>query len=77
MRADDVSDLIDRRIADRLIGTASNVRGSWRRGMLRDSRLGRDHSHLWNDVWVPTNRDFDLRFVRERHAEILFGWEST
>lgn len=42
------------------------------RGMLRDSRLGRDHSRLWHDVWVPNEQDFDDRFAPARRAEVLF-----
>ncbi|WP_307297437.1 uridine kinase family protein [Microbacterium natoriense] len=41
-----------------------------RRGMRRDSELGRDHSNLWNEVWVPNERDFDELFAPASLAEI-------
>lgn len=41
-----------------------------RRGMQRDSALGRDHSRLWNEVWVPNERDFDEHFAPASSAEI-------
>ena len=41
-----------------------------RRGMRRDSALGRDHSSLWNEVWVSNERDFDERFGPASAAEI-------
>lgn len=43
------------------------------RGMQRDERLGRDHSALWTDVWVPNERDFEARFSPRERAEILFA----
>jgi uridine kinase len=42
------------------------------RGMRRDAELGRDHARLWNEVWVPNERDFDEQFFPREHAEILF-----
>lgn len=42
------------------------------RGMQRDRRLGRDHSALWTDVWVPNERDFDEGFNPRSQAEVLF-----
>lgn len=45
------------------------------RGMRRDSALGRDHTRLWNEVWVPNERDFDAQFAPRRRAEVLI--EST
>ena len=41
------------------------------RGMRRDSELGRDHERLWNEVWVPNERDFDDHFSPRERAEIL------
>lgn len=41
------------------------------RGMRRDASLGRDHSRLWTDVWVPNERDFDAAFSPRDRAEIL------
>ena len=42
-----------------------------RRGMRRDAELGRDHEQLWNEVWVPNERDFDYHFSPRGRAEIL------
>ena len=42
------------------------------RGMKRDAGLGRDHSRLWRDVWVPNERDFDANFAPRTQAEVLF-----
>lgn len=44
-----------------------------KRGMQRDADLGRDHSRLWTDVWVPNEIDFDDRFAPRERAEIRFG----
>ena len=41
------------------------------RGMQRDLALGRNHAHLWDEVWVPNERDFDARFEPASHAEIV------
>jgi len=41
------------------------------RGMRRDAELGRDHEQLWNEVWVPNERDFDNHFSPRERAEIL------
>lgn len=43
-----------------------------KRGMKRDVDLGRDHSQLWNEVWVPNELDFEERFDPREHAEVLF-----
>lgn len=42
------------------------------RGMRRDVELGRDHSRLWDEVWVPNEVDFDRRFSPRDAAEILY-----
>lgn len=42
------------------------------RGMARDAALGRAHISLWNDVWVPNDRDFAERFAPREHADVLF-----
>lgn len=39
------------------------------RGMKRDAALGRDHSELWNQVWVPNERDFEARFSPRERAD--------
>ena len=41
--------------------------------MRRDAVLGRDHGGLWNDVWVPNERDFDVNFSPRDRAEILYS----
>lgn len=43
------------------------------RGMRRDASLGRDHTRLWNEVWVPNERDFDERFAPRERADVRFG----
>lgn len=43
------------------------------RGMRRDAQLGRDHVQLWNEVWVPNERDFDSQFSPRESAEILLA----
>jgi hypothetical protein len=45
------------------------------RGMQRDAALGRDHSRLWNEVWVPNERDFNVRFLPRERAEIRIPLE--
>ena len=40
------------------------------RGIRRDAQLGRDHEHLWNNVWVPNERNFDAQFAPRNQAEI-------
>ncbi len=32
------------------------------RGLARDARLSRDHRRLWNEVWIPNERDFESRY---------------
>lgn len=41
------------------------------RGQHRDRVLGRDHERLWNDVWVPNERDFAARFDPRAAAAVL------
>lgn len=43
------------------------------RGMRRDEELGRDHSRLWEEVWVPNEVDFDRHFSPRGAAEVLSG----
>lgn len=43
-----------------------------RRGMRRDAELGRDHTTLWNDIWVPNERDFAERFAPREAAEFCY-----
>ncbi|MGV8913749.1 MAG: uridine kinase family protein [Rhodoglobus sp.] len=41
-------------------------------GKARDRRLGRDHEVLWDDVWVPNERDFVELFDPRSEANLLF-----
>lgn len=41
-------------------------------GMRRDAELGREHTSLWRDVWVPNERDFEARFSPRERADALF-----
>lgn len=41
------------------------------RGMKRDADLGRDHSRLWREVWVPNERDFEANFAPRERADVL------
>lgn len=41
------------------------------RGQRRDRALGRDHERLWNDVWIPNERDFAERFDPRAAATVL------
>ncbi|WP_240642419.1 hypothetical protein [Microbacterium sulfonylureivorans] len=41
------------------------------RGMKRDAELGRDHSRLWREVWIPNERDFEANFAPRERAEVL------
>ncbi|TDP80535.1 hypothetical protein DEU31_0974 [Brachybacterium sp. AG952] len=43
------------------------------RGMRRDEELGRDHSRLWEEVWVPNEVDFDRNHAPRDSAEILYS----
>ncbi|MFB7892081.1 hypothetical protein ACFC1I_07775 [Microbacterium sp. NPDC056044] len=42
------------------------------RGMRRDVALGRNHARLWNEVWVPNDRDFAARFAPRERADIRY-----
>lgn len=42
------------------------------RGMRRDEALGRDHSRLWREVWVPNEIEFDRNFSPRESAEALY-----
>jgi uridine kinase len=42
------------------------------RGMKRDAQLGRDHSRLWKDVWVPNEIDFAENFSPRAGAHALY-----
>lgn len=44
-----------------------------RRGMVRDAALGRDHASLWNEVWVPNERDFAARFSPRERADLRYA----
>ncbi len=41
------------------------------RGMKRDAAVGRDHSRLWREVWVPNERDFEANFAPRERADVL------
>jgi len=43
-----------------------------RRGLARDRTIGRSHDTLWHDVWLPNERDFELRFNPREAAELLY-----
>ncbi|WP_065960984.1 uridine kinase [Curtobacterium sp. UCD-KPL2560] len=42
-----------------------------RRGIARDRALGRSHDALWQDVWLPNERDFEQRFAPRETADLL------
>lgn len=42
------------------------------RGKERDHQLGRNHDQLWDDVWVPNEREFLARFDPRSTADLLF-----
>ena len=42
------------------------------RGKARDRELGRNHDRLWDEVWVPNDRDFLARFDPRATADLLF-----
>jgi hypothetical protein len=42
------------------------------RGKARDHAAGNDHDRLWDDVWVPNERDFDARFSPRDAADVLY-----
>jgi len=41
------------------------------RGMARDRSLGRDHDHLWREVWMPNDCDFDVAFAPRSRAMLV------
>ncbi|MEV8253598.1 phosphoglycerate transporter [Rhodoglobus sp. NPDC076762] len=41
-------------------------------GKARDRRLGRIHDQLWNDVWVPNERDFVDQYNPRAGADLLY-----
>jgi uridine kinase len=43
------------------------------RGKARDHRLGRDHDRLWDEVWVPNEREFVSNFDPRKSAQLLFS----
>jgi len=43
-----------------------------RRGMHRDRMLGRHHDRLWNEVWVPNDRDFAHLYAPESVADLRY-----
>lgn len=42
------------------------------RGMARDRVAGRDHDGLWQEVWVPNERDFAAAFDPRRAADVRY-----
>ena len=42
------------------------------RGKARDRELGRDHDQLWDEVWVPNEREFVRNFSPRSSAQIVF-----
>ncbi len=42
------------------------------RGQRRDRLLGRSHDRLWDEVWVPNDRDFAARFQPREAADLLY-----
>jgi uridine kinase len=42
------------------------------RGKARDHRLGRDHDQLWDNVWVPNEREFVRNFDPRKSAQLVF-----
>lgn len=42
-----------------------------RRGKARDEALGRRHDRLWDEVWVPNERDFAERFRPRERAHLI------
>lgn len=41
------------------------------RGKARDRRHGHQHDRLWDEIWVPNERDFEERFAPRSSAQIL------
>lgn len=42
------------------------------RGMHRDHLLERNHDRLWNEVWVPNDRDFARHFAPDSSADLRY-----
>lgn len=42
------------------------------RGRDRDRELGRQHDALWDEVWVPNDRDFQAIFRPREFADVLY-----
>ena len=42
------------------------------RGMQRDKTNGHDHDWLWNEVWVPNDRDFAEEYSPTSTADLLY-----
>jgi len=42
------------------------------RGKARDRRAGKDHARLWDEVWVPNERDFADRFHPREAADLRY-----
>ncbi|UVY85366.1 phosphoglycerate transporter [Brachybacterium sp. NBEC-018] len=42
------------------------------RGRARDAEIGRDHEQLWQEIWVPNERDFVERFDPRSMADVRF-----
>lgn len=40
-------------------------------GKSRDARLGRDHTELWDKIWVPNEIDFFADFEPRRMADLI------
>lgn len=43
------------------------------RGLARDASMGRDHTDMWRDVWVPNEEDFEQNFSPREAATHLLG----
>jgi len=43
------------------------------RGMLRDRQLGRHHDQLWQDIWIPNDRDFERKFAPKERSDVNYS----
>ncbi len=43
------------------------------RGKARDRDNGNDHDRLWDEVWMPNDRDFAARFDPRSAADLVYG----
>lgn len=41
-------------------------------GKQRDRLLGRNHEHLWDEIWVPNEEAFTARYSPRRRAQVLY-----